>query len=307
MRIARTLGKLAPPLPDRRAQLLALVQRWAVTEGRTDSPYPGLTFWRFAATEECTRSCANGVMLSVVVQGRKEVRFGKRTLHAEVMDTLVFTRQSSFHSLAVIAAKGKPFLSVSLTFPADVIVKSLAALTDVGAEPPRADVPAFMARLDEPLADSLLRLLTALEDPVEQQLLVPLIVEECALRLLRSELATAFRGALGSDGDALKIQQAMQLMQQHRGRALSVPAVARQVGMSPSHFAHRFRQLARVSPMRYLRHTRLGQARALMLAEGARPSEAAARVGFASTSHFTREFKRLYGAAPAAYVRRLRR
>jgi AraC-like DNA-binding protein len=292
--------------PDRQAQLVALVERWAVTEGRTDSPYPGLSFWRFTHSQECTKSCANGVMLSVVVQGHKEVRLGQHTLVAPPLHQVVFTRQSSFRSVAVAGVAGRPYLSFSLTFPAEVIVKCLAALTDVGADPPRADVPVLMSRLDERLAEGLVRLIAALEDPIEQQLLVPLIVEECALRLLRSELATAFRGALGSDGDALKIQQAMQFMQQHRGRPLSVQAVARHVGMSSSHFAHRFRQLARVSPMRYLRHTRLGQARALMLSEGARPSEVAARVGFTSTSHFTREFKRLYGAAPAEYARRFR-
>jgi AraC-like DNA-binding protein len=76
--------------------------------------------------------------------------------------------------------------------------------------------------------------------------------------------------------------------------------------MSESHFAHRFSEVARVSPMRYLRQLRLDHARALMLGEGARPSEAAARAGFESPSHFNREFKRLYGAPPADYVRRLR-
>jgi AraC-like DNA-binding protein len=89
-------------------------------------------------------------------------------------------------------------------------------------------------------------------------------------------------------------------------RPLTVLAVARQVGMSASHFAHRFREIARISPMRYLRQMRLDHARTLLLSEQARPSEAAARTGFESASHFTREFKRLFGAPPADYVRRVR-
>jgi AraC-like DNA-binding protein len=76
--------------------------------------------------------------------------------------------------------------------------------------------------------------------------------------------------------------------------------------MSPSHFAHRFRALARVSPMRYLKQVRLTEARALMLAGHAGVAEAAARVGYESASHFARDFKSSFGAPPARYVRALR-
>ena len=109
-----------------------------------------------------------------------------------------------------------------------------------------------------------------------------------------------------TDGDLLKVESAMKFMRAHAARPLSVQQIARHVGMSESHFAHRFRDVARVSPMRYLRHVRLAEARSLMLAEGSRPSEVAGRVGFESASHFTREFKRFYGASPGEYVRRFR-
>ena len=102
------------------------------------------------------------------------------------------------------------------------------------------------------------------------------------------------------------VERAMAFMRANATRPLSVQAVARQVGMSPSHFAHRFRALARVSPMRYLKQIRLQEARALMLAGRASVAEAAVRVGYESPSHFTRDFKSSFGAAPAAYVRALR-
>jgi AraC-like DNA-binding protein len=301
----RSLEKL-PLVRDRQAELASRVRRWAVTEGRTDSPHPGLTFYRYERGNQCEKSVATGVMLAVVVQGQKQIDLRSQSLHAPPMSQIVFTQSTCFRTQTLAGTGDRPFLSLCLAFPAETIVKCLTALADAGVDPPRAAEPVVMSRLDPAIADSLVRLLDALDDRVERQLLVPLMVEECALRLLRSELAAAFRGALGSDGEVAKIQQAMQFMRQHRGRALSVSAVARHVGMSASHFAHRFRQLARVSPMRYLRQERLGQARALMLSEGARPSEAAARVGFASTAHFAREFKRLYGDSPAAYARRFR-
>ena len=69
--------------------------------------------------------------------------------------------------------------------------------------------------------------------------------------------------------------------------------------MSPSHFAHRFRAVARVSPMRYLRDVRLDAARTRLLGNGVRVSEVAIEVGFESPAHFTREFKRRFGVSPS--------
>ena len=84
---------------------------------------------------------------------------------------------------------------------------------------------------------------------------------------------------------------------------LSVETIARQVAMSPSHFAHRFRAIARMSPMRFVREIRLENAKTLLSEPGARAGEVGAKVGFESPSHFNREFKRRYGAAPIAYVK----
>jgi AraC-like DNA-binding protein len=96
-------------------------------------------------------------------------------------------------------------------------------------------------------------------------------------------------------------------MRRNAAQALSVEDIARHVAMSPSHFAHRFRAVARVSPMRYLKHVRMSDAREIMIATGARVAEAASRVGYESPSHFTRDFRSHFGAAPAEYVRRFRR
>jgi len=76
--------------------------------------------------------------------------------------------------------------------------------------------------------------------------------------------------------------------------------------MSPSHFAHRFRAVVRMSPMRYVRQLRLQHARRWLVADGLRVNEAATRAGYESTSHFTRDFKSEYGAAPGEYTKRFR-
>ncbi|WP_437626500.1 helix-turn-helix domain-containing protein [Sorangium sp. So ce1151] len=98
----------------------------------------------------------------------------------------------------------------------------------------------------------------------------------------------------------------MRFLRANVERPLSVEEVARHVAMSPSHFAHRFRAVARVSPMRYLKQLRLEHARTLLLS-GLRASEAAQRAGYESASHFTRDFKSRFGAAPGDYAERFRK
>jgi AraC-like DNA-binding protein len=118
--------------------------------------------------------------------------------------------------------------------------------------------------------------------------------------LLRSDAAAAIRSAVPRGPDGASVARGIRFIRDNAHRPLSVAEVARHVAMSPSHFAHRFRAVARVSPMRYLKQVRMAEARQLMLAGGLRAAEAAARVGYQSASHFARDFKAIFGAAPAA-------
>jgi AraC-like DNA-binding protein len=279
---------------------------YATIEGKTDTPISGLTFHRFSTSLSCTKGFMAGATLVVVLKGRKVVRLRGGELSADKMRYLVITRETSFESAVEEEGPRDPYLSISLTFPPEMIVKALVALAEAGETVPQEEIPAFVSTVESGIGSAILRLVRTLDDPVERKLFAPLIMEECALRLLRCDAAAAMRHGILAGGDAITVESAMRFMRSNAGRPLSVPQIARHVGMSPSHFAHRFRDVARVTPMRFLRQVRLSDARSLMLTEGTRPSEAASRVGFESTSHFTREFKRHYGASPAEYVRRFR-
>jgi AraC-like DNA-binding protein len=63
---------------------------------------------------------------------------------------------------------------------------------------------------------------------------------------------------------------------------------------------------AAISPLQYVKSTRLHQARLLMLRQGMTAAAAAADVGYESASQFSREFKRLFGRPPAQEVARMK-
>jgi len=265
-------------------------------------------FYRASAPIRYRKQPVFAPRLIVAAQGRKRARFRAGELDYDAEQYLVVTGGTKIEGEVLEASPEKPYLAVCVALGPETVARTLVGLADTApsSTTPAAEpaLPAFVAPQEEPIADAVLRLLRALDDPLERRVLAPLVMEELVFRLLRSDAAAFVRGSV-REGDAA-IQEAMRFMRENGTRALTLEQVARHVGMSVSHFAHRFSAVARVSPMRFMKQLRLDAARELMLGHNVRAGDAALQVGYESTSHFTRDFKQAYGAAPGEYVRRLR-
>jgi len=286
---------------------LTLAQR-AIHDGVVEAPYPGVHFYRVSQPARFRKLPVYGPRLIVAAQGRKVARFSHGDLTYDENHYLVLMGGTYLEGAILDASPDKPYLAVCIALAPDVVARTLVALADAAPEsvsvPAAPAVPAFVSPLDDLIAGGVIRLLGALEDPVERIVLAPLVLDELVFRLLRCDAAAFVRGAV-REGDAA-IQEAMTFMRQNASRPLTVEDVARHVGMSGSHFAHRFSAVARVSPMRFMKQLRLEAARELMLAKSVRAGDAALQVGYESASHFTRDFRQAFGASPSEYVRRLR-
>lgn len=246
------------------------------------------------------------VTLAIILEGRKVVGFGEQELAYDPGQYLLITGERRYRATIEGASRARPYYSLSLEFSPEQVAQAIFSLTDAGVEFDDADEdsPAVTARLEAPVLDSLVRLVECLDDPVALKVLAPATEQELLIRLLRSPSgATLRRAAAADDG---RILRARMFLQERVGTRVSVDDVARHVAMSASHFAHRFREVVRMSPMQYLKHLRLERARLLMLGEGLGAAEAGVSVGYASPSHFTRDFKGHFGAPPGAYLSRFR-
>jgi len=301
----RTTNRTARSGQRFRQAFIDWIDDHAIDEGRSDVPYAGLSVFRISSTTVVRKEPTFGVTLGIVAQGSKTLRVHGRTLEIDPSNYLVVTREMQYDATVQPGSGPRPFLGVSVTFPPELVARAMVALADGGESRSSPPMPAFAAPLESALAEPLSRLLKTVDDPVDRRTLAPLAVEELVVRLLRSDAAAAMRGAIRST-DAGPITEAMRLMRTQAFRPLSVEGIARQVAMSPSHFAHRFRAVARMTPMRFVKEVRLDAARTLMLSQGARASEVALRVGYESPAHFARDFKRRFGAPPVRYVQRLR-
>ncbi len=278
------------------------LRRRAPEAGPTASPYRNLIYFR-ADAPFGQISDSPGILVAVVADRAKtiELASGRRIRYAPG-SYLFLSREARYTAHVEEATPERPYLSLALVIDPELLTQVILTIDDCDAE--GEDEDGWVAPIDEAIGDCFVRLLRSVEDPLEREVITPMVERELVFRLLRTPHAGPLRRAAGS-GDA-RIRDAMSYVRAHLGERLTVEALARRVAMSPSHFAHRFREVARMTPMRFVKNVRLGEARVRLLRDGLNMTEAAAQVGYESASHFSRDFKSHYGAAPAAYARELR-
>lgn len=97
------------------------------------------------------------------------------------------------------------------------------------------------------------------------------------------------------------IAKARRFIHAHLDESLPLPAVARQAGLSESHFCRVFKEVTGLTLTDYVTRCRIGWAKRELLRPAARISEIAFKVGFQSLSQFNRSFARLVGQSPSSY------
>jgi AraC-like DNA-binding protein len=98
-----------------------------------------------------------------------------------------------------------------------------------------------------------------------------------------------------------KIQQAVRFITDNYRTDIRLSAVARQAGMSPSHFSRIFKKAMGVCYQGYLNSCRITKAKDLLRTSPQSISEIAASLGFSDATGFGRIFKKITGQTPSDY------
>jgi AraC family transcriptional regulator, arabinose operon regulatory protein len=98
-----------------------------------------------------------------------------------------------------------------------------------------------------------------------------------------------------------RVQAAMEFYCQNLSRSVQIEDAAKMTGLSPSRFAHLFREQAGVTPQRFLEQHRLNRALQLLETTQLSIKEIAHQVGFSDPFYFTHRFKHHFGMAPRHY------
>lgn len=99
------------------------------------------------------------------------------------------------------------------------------------------------------------------------------------------------------------IAKARKYIHSHLDQTLPLGLVARQAGLSESHFCRLFKESAGITLTDYVNRCRIDWAKRELLKPDARISEIAFLVGYQSLSQFNRSFARIVGTSPTLFRR----
>ncbi|MBB4656091.1 AraC-like DNA-binding protein [Xanthomonas sp. F14] len=242
----------------------------------------------------------------IVCQGRKRGYFGDQLYLYDADQYLAVSVPVPF-TMETDATPAHPLLALylHLDFP---LAAEVAEQIDRKGQADTLQPPQSMMStpVDDAMRDSVLRFLEAMQKPLDATVLGPGLLRELYFRVLTGAQGSAMRSALAMRGQFGRISQALRLIHASYPQPLDVARLASEAGMSAPSFQSHFKAITQVSPMQYVKSTRLHQARLLMVRQSLTAEAASHAVGYTSPSQFSREFRRLFGATPAAEARRMR-
>jgi AraC-like DNA-binding protein len=241
----------------------------------------------------------------IVCQGKKRGFFGGQTYLYDAHQCLVVSVPVPF-TMETDASEAEPLLALYMHLDFKLAADLMLQIDQLGGFVAAEPKGMMSSPMDPPLTDSVLRLLQALGDPMEAQVLGPALVREIYFRILTGAQGPAMRAALAMQGQFGKVVRALRRIHAAFKDDLTVDQLAREAGMSVPAFHVHFKAVTSTSPMQYLKSTRLHHARLMMVRNSITAAAASAAVGYESPSQFSREFKRLFGRSPVEEVNRMR-
>lgn len=288
--------------------LIAELSRMAPAVGPNTCAWPGLTIYRFTGPQSPHWDEVRSLSLCCVVQGRKRVVVDRVDYDYDPFHYLVFTRGMRFQAEILQASPQLPFLSFVLQIEPTVVRHVSADMverstTTFHRPSTPTTVPAYVSAVEQNLMGAVLRFLRSVSAGADRRVLAPGYLREITYRLLQAEQCARLLAAAVSEDENNPITEVIRYVRDRMCEPVTVAELAEHVYMSPSAFAHLFREVTGMAPYQFVKTMRLDRARTLLLEEGIGVGEAARDVGYTSLSHFINEFKRHYGVTPGAFAR----
>jgi AraC-like DNA-binding protein len=287
--------------------LIAELDARAPAVGANTGAWPELTIYRFTSPVGPTWEEIDSLSLCIVAQGRKSVRVDGETYHYDPFNYLVLGSHLYFQAEILEASVAKPFLSFVLQIDPALVRRVTADMVDRHATTFRPEGATghqrhtFVSGLDRELLGAVLRFLRATGTGADRRVLAPIYLQELVYRVLQREQFSRLLTLAAAQAASNPITAALTYVRSHIAEPLSVADMAEQVSLSPSAFAHLFREVTGKAPYQFLKEMRLDRARELLVEDGMAVATVSKEVGYASASHFISEFRRRFGVTPRAY------
>ena len=164
-------------IASRQQELSARVARLAPFDGSHQTGLSGLALNRGSVPTACMPTVYQPC-LGIVVQGRKRAILNDEVFTYDALNYLVVSVTLPAMGHVLEASPEHPYLSLRLNLDLEEIGRLVLELGDRGPASSPADRGLFVARLDEPLLDAVLRMVKLLDTPEDIAVLAPAVQRE---------------------------------------------------------------------------------------------------------------------------------
>ena len=286
------------------ATLAKLIGALALYDGTVELRAPGVRIARVSHTNQEPVHYVQRSSLCIIAQGAKIVMIGEDTYGYEAGQMAAYSIIVPMTGRVTRASYSEPYLLLMIDLDAEKIAELALKVFPQGLPQPqpRDTRSLYVGDAGTHIIDAATRLLELMAQPVDAELLAPLVRDEILIRLLRSPMGSRV-AQIGKAGSSVqRIANAVSWLRANFDQQVNIEELAKLVNMSVTSFHRQFKAVTGMSPLQYQKSLRLQEARRLMLAAG----QASRRVGYSSASQFTREYGRFFGSAPTKDIDRLR-
>ena len=293
-------------------RLIELATRYTHDKAEKTEGPPGLAIFRRNHVSDI-EACVYEPAICLILQGAKTTASADREVDLRPGDSLLVSHDLPVVSRIIEASPRKPYLALILTLDMRLVRELRDELAETAVNGTEAPAPSAkgvpVSRLktrslaaapaDPAWLAPLIRYFELMESPEDGRILGPATRREIHYRLLRSPIGAMLRQLLAADSQASRVAKAIHQVRAGFRAPLSVPDLARTVGMSPSSFHQHFKQVTGTTPLQYQKDLRLIEAKSLLAGRDHSVSQAAYAVGYESPTHFSRDYSRKFGQPPS--------
>jgi len=238
------------------------------------------------------------ICLVIILQGKKIGYLPNKKFEYDKNNYLVVPITLPFEC-ETFASFDEPVIGLSINIDKQMMIDIISSLSlDEKKESKSTEMGVFQGKVTSEIEDILYRLLKILQSKDESKILGESVLKELYYRIATGENAQFLHKMFLDNKQESKIVKSLKSIHDNFNKAIDIPTLAKQEGMSLSSYHRYFKDITSYTPLQYIKNIRLNKARDLIVNEKFQVNDTAYEVGYVSVSQFSRDFKSYFGHPP---------
>ena len=280
-------------------KLAGLISRFAPHDGSLPLSVPDAHIVKSSSTSGDSVYAMSKPGICIAAQGTKSVTLAQEDYQYGAKRLAVYAAEVPVRVRYVDASPERPYLCLVVHIDPNRMTDLIFKVFPNGLAKNTQARAIYLGDSNPSIVKSAIRILELIINQEDADLLVPLVVDEILIRLLRSPAGSQIAQIGLTDSNAHKVSRAIAWVKDNYASPLKVEDLANIAGMSPSSFHSHFKSITSMSPLQFQKNFRLQEARNNMITRHMDVSSACHQVGYSSLSQFSREYSRLFGVSPS--------